>query len=54
VFGEPTCCPLAHAQTNFPLSTYERVLGTLDAHSDDAVVAALRKDARLACCRTSK
>lgn len=36
------------------MATYQRHLATLEAHSGEAVVAAIRKDAHMACCRTSK
>jgi hypothetical protein len=36
------------------LENYQRHLATLASHSAEAVVAAIRKDAHLAMCRTSK
>ena len=41
-------------QTNYPAASYERVLPTLQAHSSEALVAAIRKDSQLAVRRTSK
>ncbi|GAB4816539.1 hypothetical protein N2152v2_003585 [Parachlorella kessleri] len=42
------------AETNYPMTSYQRVLPTLQAHSSEALVAAIRKDSQLAVRRTSK
>ncbi|KAI3428279.1 hypothetical protein D9Q98_006658 [Chlorella vulgaris] len=41
-------------QTNFPRTLYQRHLANLAAHSSEAVIGALRKDALLSMSRTSK
>jgi len=40
--------------TNFPRENYASTLPVLEAHSEDEVVAALKKDSELALQRTSK
>ena len=41
-------------EMNFPVDTYQVAISALQAHSDEEVVEALRKDSRLALQRTSK
>jgi hypothetical protein len=45
---------IARPQTNFPASSYERVMPILQAHSEEQLVGAIRKDSQLALRRTSK